>query len=185
MNDQEIIQHIRKGKHDAAVKFLYKEYPKIKSLILASGGSKAFARETFHDSLILLIEKVSNPSFKLTSKISTYLYGINRLLWKNKLRKQHKNMELEWSDTLIITNEDIGLNEDQELKIKALENVLTKITKRCREIFERFYYRNESMNEIATALGFSSVNSAKTQKYKCIEQAIRLASISNLNTSES
>jgi len=183
MKDQKIIQHIRDGNHDEPIKFLYKEYSKVRLLILASGGNKSEARETFHDALILLIEKVSDPSFELTSKISTYLYGINRLLWKNQLRKQQKDRELEWADTMILTNEDIGFHEEQESRIKALEEVLTRITERCREIFKRFYFRKESMTEIATAMGFSSVNSTKTQKYKCIEQAIRLASNPNLKNS--
>lgn len=183
MQDEEIIQHFRDGNHDTPIRVLYKEYPKLRAHILSSGGNKADARETFHDALILLIEKVSDPSFTLTSKLTTYLYGITRLLWKNKLRKQQNNRELEWSDTMILTNEDLGYHEDQELKIRALEGVLTRITERCQEIFRRFYFEKESMDEIANAMGFSSTNSAKTQKYKCMEQAIRLGSNVNLQNS--
>jgi len=180
MKDQEIILKIQNGEHDNAIKILYKEFPKIKTLIVSSGGNKTQARENFHDSLILLIEKVSSKDFKLTSKLSTYLYGINRLLWKNKLRKKNNSKELEWSDTLILTNEDLGIEEEKESRIQALESVLKKISDRCREIFSRFYFHKETMSEIANAMSFSSVNSAKTQKYKCIEQAIRISTSSNL-----
>ena len=183
MKDQEIIQYIQKGEHNEAIKVLYKEYPKVQSLIISSGGDKTQAREIFHDSLILLIEKVTESKFELSSKLSTYLYGINRLLWKNALRKQQKNKELEWSDTLILTNEDLGIEEEKESKIKALEQVLKKISQRCRELFSRFYFHKESMLTIAKEMSFGSVNSAKTQKYKCIEQAIRISSMSNLKNS--
>lgn len=183
MNDREIIETIRSGKTDEPIKYLYREFPKIKSLIATSGGSKSDARETFHDSLILLIEKVREPSFELSSKLTTYLYGINRLLWKNELRKKQSNKELEWKDTLILSNDELGINEEKEEKLKALEKVLDEISRRCREIFNRFYSRKESMKDIAAAMGFSSVNSAKTQKYKCMEQAIKLASIQNLKNS--
>lgn len=183
MNDQEIIESIRSGKTDEPIRYLYREFPKIKSLIATSGGSKSDAREIFHDSLILLIEKVSEPSFELTSKLTTYLYGINRLLWKNELRKKQSKQECEWKDTLILSNEELGINEEKEEKLKALEKVLDEISKRCREIFNRFYSRKESMKDIAAAMSFSSVNSAKTQKYKCMEQAIKLASIQNLKNS--
>jgi hypothetical protein len=47
-------------------------------------------------------------------------------------------------------------------------------------MLQRFYFKTESMAAIATAMGFASVNSAKTQKYKCMEHAIRLASDINL-----
>lgn len=180
MKDEEIIRQIRGGRHDAPIKHLYKEYPKIEALIKVSGGDSNDARETFHDALILLIEKATDPNFQLTSKLSTYLYGINRLLWKNKLRKRQNNPELEWTDTLILTNEDLGYDHEKEDKIRTMERVLSEIAERCLEMLKRFYLKKESMSRIASALGFSSVNSAKTQKYKCMEQAIRLATDTNL-----
>ena len=175
MKDEQIISQIRQGKRNKAVRFLYKEFPKIKTLICSSGGDEAIAQEIFHDSLILVIEKVSDPKFVLTSKLSTYLYGVNRFLWKNQLRKQNKNHELEWSDALIISEDDLGYNEEKEEKLKLLEGVLTSITEKCKAIFELFYFQKWKMKDIAEKLGYTSVNSAKTQKYKCVEQAVKLA----------
>lgn len=179
MTDEEIIKSIRRGNHNDPVRFLYKEFPKLQAHILKSGGRKEDAREVFHDALILLIEKLSDPSFQLTSQLTTYLFGIARLLWKNKLRKNNKSIELEWSDTLILSNEDIGYAAERENRIQAVESILTKLSDRCQEIIQRFYYRNESMDAIAKAMQFSSTNSAKTQKYKCMENAIRLCSTQN------
>lgn len=175
MTDQQIIRAIRKGKREKAIKELYKEYPKVKVNILSTGGNEEIARELFHDSLILLIEKVSKKDFELTSKLSTFLYGINRFLWKNELRKRQRSPELEWKDTLILTADDIGYNEDKEEKIQQLHQILNQVTDKCKKIFELFYFQKESMSKIAEKLGFSSVNSAKTQKYKCMEKAIKLA----------
>ena len=66
-----------------------------------------------------------------------------------------------------------------------MEVIIKKLSNKCQLIFERFYYKNESMKNIANALGFSSVNSAKTQKYKCMERAIKLANEFNLKISKS
>lgn len=175
MTDQDIIAAIRAGKRDQAIKALYQEFPKVKGNMLQTGGDAEIAREIFHDSLILLIEKVSKPEFELTSKLSTYLFGINRFLWKNELRKRNRNPELEWKDTLILSAEDLGYNEEKEEKIKLLEKVLNQVTERCKKIFELFYFKKQDMTVIAKELDFSSVNSAKTQKYKCMERAIELA----------
>jgi RNA polymerase sigma factor (sigma-70 family) len=175
MTDQEIISAIRNGNRDKAIKELYKEFPKVRANILSSGGDEGSAREIFHDSLILLIEKVNKADFELTAKMSTFLYGIARFLWKNELRKRRRNPELEWKDTLILSADDIGYNEEKEEKMKVLEKVLTQVTDKCKKIFELFYFKKESMTEIAKKLKFSSVNSAKTQKYKCMEKAIKLA----------
>lgn len=175
MKDHDIIKNIRAGKREKPIRQLYKEYPKVRANILSTGGSEEIAQEIFNDSLILLIEKVSEPSFQLTSKLSTYLYGINRFLWKNQLRKQNRYIELEWSDTLIISEDDLDYQEEKEEKLKVMENILNTISEKCKKIFEMFYFNRQSMQFVAEKLGFSSVNSAKTQKYKCMERAIKLA----------
>lgn len=172
MKDEELISLIKKGKNEKPIKWLYKEFPKIKNLIIKSGGNKEIAEEIFNDSLVLLIEKVRKNDFVLTSKISTYLYGINRFLFKNELRKLNKqNIELEWSETLILSQEDLEYDFEKENKLNQMEQILELISERCKAIFRLFYYQKESMESIAKTLNFSSVNSAKTQKYKCIEKA--------------
>lgn len=180
MNDQQIIDQIRRGNREKPIKLLYREYPKVEKNILKSGGTKEAAQEIFNDSLVLFIEKVADPNFTLTSKLTTYLYGINRFLWKNQLRKQNKHRELEWSDTLIISAEDLDYKAEQEEQLQKMEQILNTITEKCKQLFELFYFQKMRMNEIAEKLGFSSVNSAKTQKYKCMEKAIKMAeSMSN------
>ena len=90
-------------------------------------------------------------------------------------RKQNKYVELEWSDTLIISQDDIGYQEEKEEKLKMMESILNTISEKCKKIFEMFYFNKQSMQIIADRLGFSSVNSAKTQKYKCMERAMKMA----------
>ena len=175
MKDADIISQIRKGRTNKAIKVLYKEFPKVKANILSSGGDAEIAQEIFHDSLILLIEKVSDSKFELTSKLTTYLYGIARFMWKNEARKRQKNPELEWKDTLILTADDLDYNAEKEAELKMLESVLSQVTERCKQIFELFYFKKENMKTIADRLKFSSVNSAKTQQYKCMEKAMTLS----------
>lgn len=176
MTDLEIIESIRQGDRDKAIRFLYKEFPKIRQLILKSGCNDVVAREVFNDSLLLLIEKVQQPQFELTSKLTTYLYGINRFMVKNELRKQNKTgYELEWSDTLILSETDLGYDTEKEERLNQLDRILAQLSEKCRKIFELFYFRKESMEKIAKTLNYSSVNSAKTQKYKCMEHAFELA----------
>ena len=175
MTDSEIIDSIRKGKRELPIKQLYKEFPVIRGNIVSSGGSKEIAEEIFNDALVLLIEKVGHPDFILSSKLSTYLFGIARFLWKNQLRKEQRKMELEWSGALILSETDLDYNSEQEERFQLMEQIVSSLSRKCQEIFERLYYKSESMEMIAKALGFSSENSAKTQKYKCIEQAIKQA----------
>jgi len=176
MTDQEIISLIRKGKNEKPIRELYKEFPKVKNLITSSGGNEIIAGEIFNDSLVLLIEKVKNEDFELTAKLTTYLYGINRFLLKNELRKQQKNeLNLEWKDTLILSEEDFMYNAEKERQLVLIEKILEEISEKCKQLFNLFYFQKMSMDLIAKKLNYSSVNSAKTQKYKCIERASKMA----------
>lgn len=175
MTDQEIIKEVRSGNNEKPIKYLYQEFPKIKQLVLNGGGSKLLAEEIFNDSLVLLLEKLRDPNFELTSKLTTYLYGINRFLLLNQLRKEGKSVSLEWKDTLILSQDDFGYDYEKEEKLTLLEKVLDSISDKCKSIFKLFYFQNKSMKTIAKELNYSSVNSAKTQKYKCVERASYLA----------
>ena len=57
MNEQEIIRRICDGGIDKPIIALYKEFPKINALIMSAGGTKAEAREIFHDALMKYIDK--------------------------------------------------------------------------------------------------------------------------------
>lgn len=175
MDDKKIITSLRAGKRERPIKALYKEYSKIEKLMLSNGLSKEVSKELFNDSLIILIEKVQSPEFALTSKLTTYLYGINRLLAKNELKRQRKKNEIEWNGSIVIDPTDLSYDLEKEEKIKQLEHVLTQISEKCLLIFKLFYYEKKSMSQIAEDLGYTSTNSAKTQKYKCIERAFELS----------
>ncbi|MFY9308710.1 MAG: sigma-70 family RNA polymerase sigma factor [Bacteroidia bacterium] len=180
MTDQEILLNIRNGNLNKPVKLLYNEFPKIKAGIISAGGDAETAEELFHDALIVLIEKVNHPAFELKSKLSTFLYGIARFLWMNAHRKQARNNKVDWADDIEFSDLLGPYDNEREEKLLAMEKIIASLSVKCQSIFERFYFKNESMDKIAKALGFSSVNSAKTQKYKCMEQAIKLASETTL-----
>lgn len=171
MTDDKIIEEIRLGHMDKPVKWLYRELPKVRGLILKSGGSKSEASEIFHDGLILLIEKVEQSNFELSSKLSTFLFGICRFLWLNELRKKGKDGILR-ADQSELEAPIKEYDAEKEEKIRRMEKALSQLSPKCQEIINRFYFLKQSLQEIASELKASSVNSIKTQKYKCIERAI-------------
>jgi RNA polymerase sigma factor (sigma-70 family) len=177
MNDLDLIKALKSSScRGRAIKELYKEFPKIKVNICSSGGSRQEAEEVFNDALLLLIEKVQEDNFQLTSKLSSFLYGINRFLWMNELRKKKKSISLEWENTMILTHDSLEYDSEKEKKIQLIEKALGLITSKCKELFTLFYFKKERMAEIAKSLDFKSVNSAKTQKYKCMEQLNKVVS---------
>lgn len=57
-------------------------------LVTNNSGTREDATEIYQDSLIVLTEKIQQPDFKLTSKLSTLLYGIASNKWQKELRKR-------------------------------------------------------------------------------------------------
>src|ERR1700756_864038 len=124
MSDDKIIELIRKGDTDKAFLTLYKHFPMMRKMILSKGGKKEDAEDIYQEALIILYRKVNEPQFKLSSKISTYLYSICRFLWKDELKKRNK-MPAAGFDENIDTNEEEGIAEtvEKENKIKIAEKV--------------------------------------------------------------
>lgn len=175
MEDQEIIQLIRDGKREKPIRFLYQEFPKIQQLVLKEGLTKELAEEIFQNSLILFIEKVENPAFVLSSKATTYLYGLNRFLTKNVTKNRRKTVHVEWTEINDFDDSELNYDFEKEAKLNRVELILTQVSEKCQRIFQLFYFEKKSMTDIAKLLNYSSTNSAKTQKYKCVEQAIKLS----------
>ena len=172
MSDDKIIELLKVNKTDKAFYKLYADFPKVKKMILAKGGTKDDAQDIFQEALIILYKKVNESEFKLTSKISTYLYSVSRFLWKDQQAESNKHNQSELPDSLT-TNEqnELELILQKEEKLKAISAVLNEISAKCQQILELFYFKKLSMKAIAQQMNYTSERVARTQKYKCIEQA--------------
>jgi len=63
------------------------------------------------------------------------------------------------------------INDPEFISIeKKVHKILDSLSEACRKLFEKFYFDNKSLKEIAEDLGYSSEGSAKTQKNKCIKR---------------
>jgi RNA polymerase sigma factor (sigma-70 family) len=183
MTDREIIAAIQNGKLEKPIQFLYKEYPKIRLFLIQEGGNDAIIQEIFNDSLVLLIEKVSAPSFELTAKLTTYLTGVNRFLLKNEMRKKANEpfISAEFQSDLFEAIPNFEYDFEKEEQLKRVDTILDTIQEKCKQILHFFYFEKKNMDFIAKQLGFSSVQSAKTQKYKCLEKAHKMANETSIH----
>ncbi|WP_028982384.1 RNA polymerase sigma factor [Sporocytophaga myxococcoides] len=172
MSDELIIELIKTNKEDKAFRVLYKHFPMIRKMIISKGGKMEDAEDVFQEALIILYKKVRYTEFNLTSKLSTYLYSICRFLWKDILIK---NGRQDFSD-MIDTNEDnqeTGWAEmkEQESALSISEKIINELGNRCKELLILFYMEAMKLKDIASRMGYSSENTAKNQKYKCLESA--------------
>jgi len=178
MTDREIVSLIQAKKLEKPIKELYKEFPSTRLTLIKYGANENQAPEIFNDSLVLLIEKVNQPNFELTAKLASFLIGICLFKLKNLLRKENRSSQfVQFSDEL---NQNYHLaqadfDEEKEEKLAIIDSILSTIQERCKKLLQLFYFENKSMQQIADQMNFSSMQSAKTQKYKCLEKAHEMA----------
>lgn len=173
MTDKALILLLSKGDRQAFA-LLYKKYYKmVEYFILKNSGNKADAQDVFQDALVVFYEKTLSSSFQLTSTIKTFLYAIARNIWLKKIRDQ--KLQLATKDfEQVIALEENNTVEVQEAKFIQIENALTQLGVKCREIIVKFYFYKKKMTEIAEELAYTNADNVKNQKYKCMQQLKKL-----------
>ena len=164
MNDQEIIEQIKRG-DESAIDFLYKKnYRMMVKLILKNSGTEDEAKDIYQDALVVLWQKARNPEFVLSSKISTYLYSVCLNLWRKELERKSRHTSSEGMDY----GESMPLDEKERSSI--VQKCIGELGEACKQILIYYYYDRLSMAEIAEKMGFANADTAKTKKYKCKQE---------------
>jgi RNA polymerase sigma factor (sigma-70 family) len=169
MKDQQIIKFLKAGNYSKVSQKLYAYFPVIKKLVLKNSGSKQDAEDVYQEALIILMNKMQNPEFKLTSSLNTYLYSVCRFLWNDELKKKNKaiTIDIKGNETFLEDAAPTRDDRDQKLAEKAFDLVGEK----CKELLRLFYFHQMSLKDIALKLRFSTEKVAKNQKYRCLEKA--------------
>ena len=171
VSDTEIIQRIKQG-DDSVWNIVYKKYYKMMEyFVIKNSGNTDNAYDNFQNTMIALFENVSKENFNLTCSLQTYIYQINRNMWLAELKSQKRHPIDIWEDEVIIADTNTKEEEiEKEYRIKKVEAALQELGEKCRQILDLYYYRKNSMKEIAVLLDYTNDNNAKVQKLKCIKQ---------------
>lgn len=161
MKDSDVIERISRGDENA-LDYLYRKYYKMMtSVIIRNNGSEEEAKDIYQDALIVFWQKVVSNQLVLTSKISTYLYSICLNLWRKELDRKSR-LTNEGQEESAAYFEDDGKERD-----KIIQECINQLGETCKKILMYYYFDDMSMQDIAEKLGFASIDTAKTKKYKC------------------
>ena len=174
MNRQFIIEELKKGNQ----KLLTMIYIKYQNQFLAYGIKRypidyEDLREIYQDVILAFYNNILEGRLTvLTSSLKSYLFEIG----KHKIFKylRVRNFEVEYSDKI---NDRFSFIADDHQEAETadeiseyIRNELGKLGEKCYKILKMFYFEKLKMEDIARAMNFSNVDSAKTQKYKCFEK---------------
>lgn len=174
ISDDEIIVGILSGKDDNVLNHLYQScFPRVRRFVLSRQGSEADAQDIFQDAVMTFFTKVVNNKFDRKYKVEPFIIGVCKNLWVDKFRKD-KRIKFVDEESQIdeVINNQYDYIFDQE-RAELVNEVLSTIGESCKEILIRVINQGMSMKEIAQELGYQSVDSAKTQHYKCRQKLIK------------
>ena len=171
VSDHNILDRL-KSEEGASFELLYEFYfPSIAAYIKLNSGNYEDAEDIFQETIIVLLHKVRQPDFFLTSSLNTYLYTIAKNLWLKKLRDNKiKVVEDEFNITKYVADNDIFEIEPEKSNAEKIQNWLRKITQNCRNILKDLFFYGVPMNDLMAKMGWKNKHTASNQKHKCIQQ---------------
>jgi RNA polymerase sigma factor (sigma-70 family) len=163
-----------KAEDSQSFALLYKFYfPAIALYIKQNLGNREDAEDIFQEAIMVLLQKVRQPGFVLTSSLQTYLYAIAKNLWLKRLRDNRLvpvSNERQW-EAFQNKGEFIPTElHPEKTKEQQLQSWLQKITRNCQRILKAIFFQQELMDSLMIKMGWKNKHTAANQKYKCIEQ---------------
>jgi len=174
----EFVVDIQNNNETTLKELYHANYPKVELLVLKNNGTKDEAKDLYQEAFLAMWKNVKEYKFepKNETAIQGYLYQIAKNKWTDYLRSSRykKTTKFEESKSNIKLSEEDGFNEIQkENELQQLEKGLAKLGDECRRLLQLFYFKKQSLSEIAGSFGIGEP-SARNKKYRCIVQLKKL-----------
>ena len=160
---------------NVALKQLYlQNRTAIGQLVIKNQGDQEAAKDIMQEAMIALFENVRSGRFKGESKLSTYLYGIARRLWLNRLKRAR--LEHEKLDKLPaeINAEAIPSRLLDKSSLTAIRKLLNQLGEACQTVLIDSIYFGYDMTAIARKMSFSNEQVARNKKHRCLKKLKQL-----------
>jgi hypothetical protein len=157
---------------------------------MTNGSMKDYELDdVFHDSILVLYEKIIVGNFELTASLQTYLNSVCRFQLLNKIGKDKVNSD--YQDNSVDEDDDHPMSykstitdcldeieDPKENQFTAIEQALVIMKEaggHCYELLTLFWYHKKSMVELTHHFGYSNADNTKVQKSKCQKRLEKMA----------
>ncbi|MCB0519201.1 MAG: sigma-70 family RNA polymerase sigma factor [Lewinellaceae bacterium] len=159
------------GGDPAQLREIYRSlFPMVRQLVKNNRGTDDDARDIFQEALFTIHDKASQPGFQLSSKFSSYLYGVSRNLWRNQLKKKYRQDVTILDEVTYMDDAQLDIDFEATERRKLYERYFDRLEEKCRRVLT-LYFQGKSMQEIADVEKISEVN-ARQQKSRCQKHLI-------------
>ncbi len=173
MTDSELVRLVRSG-DGAGLSFVYEKYRKefVNWIRKFNNCTLDEAREYYQAATVILYENImSSKITELQSSLKTYLFGIG----KNLAYQHHRhNQRMDRIKAGYMIESELHSESRHAIQLEfdltLVQRCLAAIGEPCRQLLDFFYFQRKSMDEISSAMGYKNPETAKNQKYKCMER---------------
>lgn len=156
----------------AAFEALYRQYFRmVAKQALMMGVTGTDIEDLFQELVLILVRKVRDTQFKLSAKMSTYVYAVARNLL---LKKTGKKAEFPVEESSLLALEDSWSADELDARIEMEEQLnvvvgyLELLEDDCREVLRLSFYEKLPQAEIAQIMGYAD-SFVKVKKHRCLE----------------
>lgn len=167
-SDAGILHQIRNGNEDALVRLYRENRRTVTAFVTRNNGTTDDAEDMLQEALVILWERVRAGKFEYTAKLGTFIFATVRNMWLRRLARARKERSDPDAGVNEISSDASPLEkmiEDEEARLVA--QALEMLGEPCRQLLLLFYWEEQSLEEIALALGFANASTAKSKKYQC------------------
>lgn len=131
------------------------------------GCEAELAKDIYQQTILTFYENVQSGKLTtLTSQVKTYLFSIGRNKYYEAVREKAKQERAkDWQVEHDSTSESL---------LQLVEACLEKLGEPCRGLLMQFYFHKRSMEQLTELFDYKNIDTAKNQKYKCLERLRKL-----------
>jgi len=172
MKDTQIITQI-KQRDSAAFEIIYKfYYPVVENFVKKNNGTTDDVKGVFQETVLVLLNKIPDESFELTSSLKTYIFSIASHIWLKRLREASRLVrETEPFEIPAVPVSELDICEEVAHQESLIRRVFRQITRPCVILLSRIFLNEIKREKLMQNMGYKNTHSFDNQKYKCLEQA--------------
>jgi RNA polymerase sigma factor (sigma-70 family) len=176
MNDHQLIIAVSQGDNKALAKIYIQYRPRIKSFLAKQGASKEIAEDVYSETIVNLWLKATQNRYTFDQCIERYLYVVAKRLFLKRLNK-FKDRFFDGSTLEVLSRGYVDPNAESmsRERIVIIQEALCSLSPTFRKILTLYYLEDRSMTEVAKKMKLKNQDTAKTLKYKALQQLKFLA----------